>query len=122
MLRTVATIAFGVVMVLGGVGHFANPDFYLGFFPDGVPAKPLILLSGVFELAIGAATLVPKTRLYGARAIFGAMLVFLPLHVVDVFREHPAVGSHVAALVRLPIQFVLIAWSGWIAQLRAPKP
>lgn len=117
MARTIATIVFGVFMLLGGIGHFVQPSFYLGFFPDGVPAELLILLSGVVELAIGVATLVPKTRLLGARAILVAMLVFLPLHVVDVFREHPAVGTHSAALIRLPLQFVLIAWALWISQL-----
>ncbi len=117
MPRTIATVVFGVFMLLGGVGHFVQPSFYLGFFPEGVPAELLISLSGVVEVAIGLATLVPKTRLLGARAILVAMLVFLPLHVVDVFRDHPAIGSHTAALIRLPIQFVLIAWAAWISGL-----
>ncbi len=117
MPRTIATVVFGVFMLLGGVGHFVQPSFYLGFFPEGVPAELLIALSGVVEVAIGLATLVPKTRLLGARAILVAMLVFLPLHVVDVFRDHPAIGSHTAALIRLPIQFVLIAWAAWISGL-----
>ncbi|HAK78963.1 MAG TPA: hypothetical protein DCM71_19145 [Runella sp.] len=46
--------------------------------------------------------------------IFVMMLVFLPLHVIDIFKENPAIGSHQVALVRLPIQFVLIAWTWFI--------
>ena len=40
------------------------------------------------------------------------MLLFLPIHISDVFSEAPAVGSHNAALIRLPVQFLLIfiAW------------
>jgi len=40
------------------------------------------------------------------------MLLFLPLHFLDVFKEHPAIGSKTIALIRLPIQFLLIycAW------------
>ncbi len=98
-----------------------RPEVYLGFFPPGVPAPLLIALSGVLELAIGVATLVPKTRLWGARAILALMVVFLPLHVVDVFREHPAIGTHLAALIRLPVQFVLIAWAWAISGLAAKR-
>jgi hypothetical protein len=40
------------------------------------------------------------------------MIIFLPLHVWDVFRDKPAIGSHQIALIRLPIQFLLI-FIGW---------
>jgi uncharacterized membrane protein len=47
------------------------------------------------------------------------MLAFLPLHILDVFKENPAIGSHEAALVRLPLQFVLILWA-WFIKKRNP--
>jgi hypothetical protein len=42
------------------------------------------------------------------------MLAFLPLHLMDVFKDAPAIGSHKAALVRLPLQFVFILWAWFI--------
>jgi len=42
------------------------------------------------------------------------MLLFLPLHIWDIFREKAAIGSHQVALIRLPIQFVLIAYAWFI--------
>jgi uncharacterized membrane protein len=48
--------------------------------------------------------------------ILAMMLVFLPLHIWDIFRENPAIGSHKVALIRLPIQFVLIAWAWFISK------
>ncbi|MGY8948306.1 MAG: hypothetical protein ACKVJM_07915, partial [Flavobacteriales bacterium] len=48
----------------------------------------------------------------GAWGIFILMLIFLPIHVWDVFSEHPAIGSHNAAMIRLLFQglILFIAW------------
>jgi len=35
---------------------------------------------------------------------------------MDVFKENPAIGSHQLALIRLPLQFVLILWAWFIAK------
>jgi hypothetical protein len=48
------------------------------------------------------------------------MILFLPLHVIDVFRGDPAVGSHQAALIRLPVQFVFIFWA-WFCHRNSSK-
>ena len=44
-----------------------------------------------------------------ASGILILMLLFLPIHIWDVITDTPAIGSHQAALLRLPMQFVLIA-------------
>jgi len=40
------------------------------------------------------------------------MLIFLPIHVWDGFSETPAIGSHNAAMIRLPFQglIIFISW------------
>ncbi len=55
---------------------------------------------------------IKKIEIIGAWGILILMLLFLPIHISDVFSETPAVGSHNAALIRLPVQFLLIfiAW------------
>ena len=51
------------------------------------------------------------------------MLAFLPVHVWDVFRADPAIGTHGAALVRLPFQFVFILWAWLVAKFVShPNP
>jgi len=40
------------------------------------------------------------------------MIAFLPIHVWDLFRAEPAIGSMNAAIIRVLIQFVLI-YLGW---------
>jgi hypothetical protein len=44
------------------------------------------------------------------------MLIFLPLHTYDVFVDNPAIGSHKAAMIRLPVQFLFIAWAWFISK------
>ena len=53
-----------------------------------------------------------KYETIGAWGILILMLLFLPIHIWDVFSDTPAIGSHNAALIRLPVQFLLIfiAW------------
>ena len=78
------------------------------------PQAAINYLAGLLEIAVGIGTFISRFRSLAALGILVMMLVFLPLHVIDVFKENPAIGSHQAALVRLPIQFVLIAWAWFI--------
>jgi len=119
-LREIAARAFGAVMLVAGVAHFAVAGLFLGFFagaPAWVPALPLVYASGVVELLVGVALLLPATRALGALATLGMMVAYLPLHALDALRAHPVVGSPAAAWIRLVLQFALIAWAWWISPL-----
>ncbi|MCA9981861.1 MAG: hypothetical protein KDD89_13545 [Anaerolineales bacterium] len=48
-------------------------------------------------------------RQWAALVNLGLMLLFLPLHVLDLLKERPVVGSKPTAVGRLIAQFVLIA-------------
>jgi uncharacterized membrane protein len=118
--RLVATRTFGWVMVVAGVAHFVSPAFFLGFFrgaPAWVPALILVYASGVVEAAVGVMAIRSATAARGTVAIFGLMIAYLPIHLIDVLRDQPAVGSATAAWIRLPLQLVLIAWAWWISPL-----
>ena len=111
-LKLGLTFLFGAFMIFGGVNHFRNPAMYLLFVPDFLPAALVNQVSGVLEIVLGLGVFIPQFRQRAAYGIFLLMLVFLPLHLWDVFREKPAIGSHEAALIRLPVQFlfILIGW------------
>jgi uncharacterized membrane protein len=108
------TFLFGVFMILGGIGHFTTPAMYAGFIPDFLPADLVNIVAGIAELACGIGVFIPATRRWATLGILVMMLAFLPLHIWDVFRDDPAIGSHETALIRLPMQFVLIAWAWYI--------
>ncbi|MFK8163280.1 MAG: hypothetical protein AB8H12_12520 [Lewinella sp.] len=108
-------IAFAVVLLIAGVYHFVNPAFYRPFMPEGIPKELANATGGLFEIVIGIGLLIPQWRGYALWAACGLMIVFLPLHVIDLFRKKPAIGPHWVAAMRLVVQLVLIWWLWWEA-------
>ena len=113
-IKSILTFLLGIFIVLGGVGHFVTPAIYIGFIPDFLPQTFILYASGIVEIFIGICVFIPHLRSTGTMGILVLMLVFLPLHVADIFKEHPAIGSHQLALIRLPLQCILIAWAWFI--------
>lgn len=110
---TALKIVLALFLIFGGVQHFLKPDFYIPFVPKFLPfTMAIIYISGVVEILFGLLLFIKKYATIGAWGILILMLLFLPIHIWDVISETPAIGNHNAALIRLPIQFVLIvvAW------------
>ncbi len=114
ILKLILTLLFGAFMIFGGVNHFVKPEMYFPFIPDFLPQGAINYVVGILEIILGVGVFIPKFRQVATLGIFLLMLAFLPLHILDVFKENPAIGSHQAALVRLPLQFVLILWAWFI--------
>lgn len=113
-IKSVLTILFGLFMVLGGIMHFLKPAMYFPFIPDSLPKNTINYVAGFVEIIAGVGVFIPRFRSVATLGILLLMVGFLPLHILDVFKEHPAIGSHQAALIRLPLQFVLILWAWFI--------
>ena len=105
-------------MISGAVAHVVVPELYLPVIPDFIPAKLANGAAAVFELVVGLALLIPKYRSWGGLGFMVLMVAFLPLHVWDVFREDPVMGSQAAAGVRLVLQGILIYAGWWIYSSR----
>ena len=109
----VLKVVLAIFLILGGVQHFISHTNYIPFVPSFLPfTMAIIYISGLFEILFGLALFFKKHETIGAWGILILMLLFLPIHIWDVFSETPAIGSHNAALIRLPVQFLLIfiAW------------
>ncbi|MDO7136289.1 DoxX family protein [Algibacter lectus] len=103
-------VLLAIFMIYAGAQHFVNVDFFKAFVPDFLVYKAFIIYaSGVIEVMLGILLLIPQYKRTAASGIFVLMICFLPIHVWDVFSANPAIGSHEAALIRLPMQLVLIA-------------
>lgn len=113
-LKLILTYFFAAFLIFGGINHFIKPEMYAPFIHDFLPSLAINYLTGIAEIAVGVGVFIPRYRSMATFGILLMMLVFLPLHVFDVFKENPAIGSHQAALIRLPLQFVLIAWAWFI--------
>ncbi|OAV45225.1 MauE/DoxX family redox-associated membrane protein [Lewinella sp. 4G2] len=107
-MLTLFTYAFGVILVLAGAYHFINPAFYDAFMPNWFPKLTANYAAGLAEIGIGLGLFFPGTLRWSAWLALALMLIFLPLHVLDLLKERPVIGSHTIATVRLVVQFVLI--------------
>ncbi len=101
-------------MIVGGYAHFASPETYNALIPDFLPKLIVNYAAGIVEGTLGLGILYPPMRKLAATGIFLLMIAFLPLHIWDVFRDQPAMGSQTAAIVRVFIQFLFIYWPWWV--------
>ncbi|MCH1410520.1 MAG: hypothetical protein L7U48_00365, partial [Candidatus Poseidoniaceae archaeon] len=75
--RTVVALALGGAFVWIGVQHFLDPTWFEPIVPAALGAPRFwVLASGVAEVAVGLALIVPATRAYGGLAC-AALLVVL---------------------------------------------
>ena len=113
-MKKIMPIVLGILMLAGAFGHFLAPEFYAPMIPDFISDVFANISSGIVELLIGIALLIPSTRKLGGLAFMLLMIAFLPLHVWDVVRSDPIMGSAGAAVFRLLMQFGLIYAGFWI--------
>jgi len=112
-------------MLIGiGVGHFVMPKPFDTIVPAELPgsARFYTLASGVAEIGVGAAMLVPRTRRAAALAAIALYLAVFPanLNMVRLWWGKPW-PMRLAALARLPFQFPMIKLAAAIRR-NAPRP
>lgn len=115
------SIVVAFVMIAGGAAHLAAPDGFVPLVPPFLTAKPIILATGVLQIAIGLAALLPRTRGLGGMAFAVLCLAYLPLHIWDYFRTDPVFAPPVAATIRVVVQLGFIA-AGYSLWKRNRKP
>ncbi len=104
-----------VILILGGITHFTHPEVSSGLIPDFLPKTLVHLFTGILEILLGVGVWLKGYRQRALVGITILMLLFLPLHVIDLFRDQPVLGSTNAALIRLAMQFLLI-YLPWYAR------
>jgi uncharacterized membrane protein len=113
----VLQVLLAFFMIYAGIQHFIKPLFYTPFVPSFLPYEiSIIYITGLLEIIFGVFLLVPKYAKLGSTGVLLLMLVFLPIHIWDVFSGTPAIGSHKAALIRLLVQLLFIGWAYKIRQ------
>lgn len=121
IFKTILTYLLAFLMLSGAFNHLYAPESYSAFMPSFIPETIGNLLSAIAEAIIGLALLIPKYRKWGGLGFFILMLIFLPIHIWDLTKEVPALGSKTAALIRLAVQFLLIAAGWWIYKTNPEK-
>ena len=106
---------FGMLFLAAGVNHFINTAFYLKIVPPYLPWHLLLVyVSGFAEIALGVLLLIPKFARVAAWALIALLLAVFPANIhMAINHELYPEYSTAALWLRLPLQFVLIAWAYW---------
>ncbi len=115
--RRVSLLLLAAFFVFAGINHFGKPDFYVAIMPPYLPAHlELVYVSGGFEILGGLGVLLTATRSLAGWGLIALLLAVYPANIHMVLNPDAFVdgGTPLWALyLRLPLQFVMIAWAWW---------
>ena len=112
LIHNIGCIIFGLPFVIIGIDHFIDPSWYEPIVPEilGFPTF-WVYASGVFEIALGAGLMLPRTRQISAYGI-ALMLVALYWANFNMWINDIAIGGSKFGtnwhIMRAIIQAVLI--------------
>lgn len=114
--RPTARVGMGIAMILAGVSHWVMPEPFVQHLPPWVPAAELIvLLSGLAEVALGAAVLTRTWHRWAGLALAAYLIGVFPSNVyvavADVNVDGQPGGMY--PWLRLPLQALFVAWALW---------
>ena len=105
-----------LIFVGAGVMHFVRPQPFVRIVPPFLPFPlGLVYLSGVAEILGGVGVLVPALRAWAGIGLIVLLVAVFPANVYMALAPERA-GMGIAPVwlwLRLPLQFVLIAWVWW---------
>jgi uncharacterized membrane protein len=113
---------FGILFVVLGANHFLSPNMYMKIMPPYLPLhRPLVLISGVFEIALGALLLIPRVSWLAAWGLIALLIAVFPANIYLYQHQEIWPGPPLVHLLRLPMQGVLIWWA-WLYTKPERKP
>ncbi len=115
--RSAARIGLAIAMAFAGVAHLAMPTPFLQHLPPWVPAaEAIIFLTGIIEIALGAALLLRQPwRRWAGMALAAYLVAVFPGNVYVAVAEVDVDGQPGGwyPWLRLPFQVLFIAWALW---------
>jgi uncharacterized membrane protein len=108
---------FGASFILAGANHFRDPDFYLRIMPPYLPwPSALHLTAGAFEILLGVMLLIPRFQKLAAWGLIALLVAVYPANI-HMAQHHELYDlPMIFHWIRLPLQFVLIAWAWWFTK------
>lgn len=101
-------VIYAVFFMFAGITHLVKPKIFNYFIPNFLPKRVVNYLVGIIEFGLGFGLLFRESTEYAALGIIVLMILFLPIHIWDYTKTRPAIGSKKMALIRIPLQFLLI--------------
>ena len=124
MTKAVLRVVLAAAMIAVGVAHFVAPAGFVKIVPAWLPsAYALVLISGAFEIALGAGLLVARTRRLAGLGLVALYVAVFPANLYMATHQiQPAQATLPvwAFWARLPLQLAFIAWAWWVSHERWP--
>ncbi len=115
LIRQITKAIFALFFVVAGANHFVDTPFYLSIMPPYLPLPyALVIISGVAEIVLGIALLIPKLSRLAAWGLIALLIAVFPANIH--MATHPelyATIPPIALWLRLPLQVVLVLWAYW---------
>lgn len=113
-------VLLAVLMILAGLSHFFADGVYLKIYPPMLPySATMVYFTGVAEVLGGISLLI---RRVSQAAAWGFVILFIAVYpaninmaVNHIHLDNIPDGNWFQA-IRLPFQFVLIAWAYWLTR------
>jgi uncharacterized membrane protein len=109
-----------VCIIIAGVLHFLTPEPFIKIVPSLLPyPAEIVYISGVFEILGGIGLLIPAVS---QAAAWGLVILFIAVYPANINMavNHIKIAnipdSNWFQAIRLPFQFVLIAWAWWLTR------
>lgn len=114
LLKTISKWTLAGFMITAGTMHFVADDFFLKVVPTYLPwPEAIVSISGVIEISLGIALLIPRLTRYAAWALVAFFIVVFPANIHVYHNQHLFSLPKWLHFVRLPLQAVLIFWAYW---------
>lgn len=81
----------------------------------------MVLISGVAEILGGIGIMIPATKVYAGWGLILLLVAVFPANIDMFVKAYQKLGMTLytwLTLLRLPLQFVLIYWVYWAAELK----
>lgn len=109
-----------VCIIIAGVLHFLTPEPFIKIVPGLLPyPTAIVYISGFFEILGGIGLLIPAVS---QAAAWGLVVLFIAVYPANINMavNHIQIANIPNAdwfhAIRLPFQFVLIAWAWWLTR------
>ena len=125
-IKRISCYLIAFLFVVAGMLHFIRPAMYIAIMPPYVPfPRAMVYLSGVFEVLGGLGVLRAGSRRWAGYGLALLLLAVFPANIHMALHPDQYVHLGIAPIwfwLRLPLQFVLIAWILWATRIPSNPP
>tara|TARA_B100001540_G_scaffold37601_2_gene33355 strand:- start:1555 stop:1953 length:399 start_codon:yes stop_codon:yes gene_type:complete len=120
LVKSVLSTILGILFINVGIAHFTDTEWFEPIVPDllGNPTF-WVLITGVFEIALGIGIIVPQTRRYSS-LVMVLFLVVVYAGNLNMWVNNISLGDRTFAtiwhIMRLIGQLVMIVVALWIGE------